>query len=93
MGAKQHDLIVASTIMEALEEWVAAESALEGEPVEGVIVDFVCGYTVQKIDGDDDLTWQNAWVAQPGQGPNTHAGLVEWLHDRMNVASLEADAD
>lgn len=68
-----------------------AEAHPESWSDDGVVIDFTLGFTVQRIDEQGDLTWQNNWIAKSGQGPNAHAGLSNWLADRLAVAYLEDD--
>ena len=89
---EQHQLEAERAIAEALQTYRTKQAEEHPEwSDDGVIIDFVCGFTVQRIDEEGDLTWQNNWIAKSGVGPNAHAGLTDWLADRTSAAYLEDD--
>lgn len=90
MATQQHTKDAANKILAIMEEWRAAEKAANPEYMEdGVVVDFILGFTVQRFTDEDELTWENSFIAMYGQGPNTHAGLSAWVADNMSVSFME----
>lgn len=89
-----HQLEVEATILEALQVYRAKQAEAHPEwSADGVVIDFVCGFTAQRLDDEGDLTWQNSYLAKSGVGPNAHAGLADWMASRVSVVYLEDDTD